>query len=333
LVKADVQTPGLLIQSHGVRLRSPAIEIPDHRGGLRLRRPDPEHCAENFPRLVALEARPKLICPPLRNDGRRRCARRPGRCRCRRRGGCRPGHFPGGYLAQIRRLMGKSQRTFPIAHLHGLGIETDQCDLLAFVDFHFAGQAALVNDRKGGVFLQGQTSRSPIRIFDQPSHGVCGLGLRLGTWFRCRFRPRRGCRGGCQRSRGWLDQITSPFEGAMSQLAHRFDGRALAAPLVESPSRTTEQSEQGQSKEDPANPSLTLPSFQLMVDFWCGRRRGIGGQRRLRNGRTRRRSRCGQNEATLAQGARDLVARPTLVHFEHLVTMWAGETHGAGRLP
>lgn len=119
----------------------------------------------------------------------------------------------------------------------------------------------------------------------------------------------------------------------MSQLAHRFDGRALAAPLVESPSRTTEQSKQGQSKEDPANPSLTLPSFQLMVDFWCGRRRGIGGQRRLRNGRTRRRSRCGQNEATLAQGARDLVARPTLVHFEHLVTMWAGETHGAGRLP
>jgi hypothetical protein len=63
----------------------------------------------------------------------------------------------------------------------------------------------------------------------------------------------------------------------MSQLAHRFDGRALAAPLVESPSRSAEQSEQGQSKEHPANPPLTLPSFQLMVDFWCGRQKGIGG--------------------------------------------------------
>ena len=241
------------------------------------------------------------------------------------RGGRRPGHFFGGDFAQICRLVGKLQRALPVADQHGLGFESGQCHLPSSVDLHAAGRASFVKDWKDGVFNQSEVCRLTVRIFDQPGHGVRCRGLRFGCRLGSRLRGRHRNGGGCCWRGRWLDQIAEPLEGVIRQIADCFARRAPASPLVESPGRAANQSEEGEGKEKPAHPSPTVPCLQLEVGLCFGGWHGGNGNRCCALGWKRR-----HDKTTTAQRAFHLVFRPRGVRVEFLVAVGAVDTHGAG---
>jgi hypothetical protein len=127
-----------------------------------------------------------------------------------------------------------------------------------------------------------------------------------------------------------LDEIADPFQGAIGRIAKRIERRTLAAPLVESPARTAEQTEDYDGRDDLTNPALAVPRLQLCIRRRLGRRRRIylRWRWRIRLFRCGRNGVCcGDNEAAAAQGTRHLVPGPSLVDFEVVVAVRARETH------